>query len=90
MDNNTGTMTFRGDSPNGTSVFGMLTAKATAEKQQEQPNVTLQPFQKPAIVTDIGMFAWILGVMKDNPVVIGLVIVILAVIGYFGWYKRRL
>ena len=90
MDKNNGTMTFRGDSPNGTSVFGMLTAKATAEKQQEQPNVTLQPFQKPAIVTDIGMFAWLLGITKDNPVMVGLLIVILAVIGYFGWYKRRL
>ena len=90
MDKNNDSMTFRGDSPNGTSVFGMLTAKATAEKQQEQPNVTLQPFQKPAIVTDIGMFAWLLGITKDNPVVVGLLIVILAVLGYFGWYKRRL
>ena len=89
MDEN-GTMTFRGESPNGTSIFGMLTAKVTAEKQQEHPDVTIQGFQKPAILTDIGMFAWLLGITKDNPVVVGLVIVILAVIGYFGWYKRRL
>jgi hypothetical protein len=85
-----GNMVFRGDSPNGSSVFGMLTAKATVEKQQEQPNVTLQPMQKPAIITDIGMFAWMLGILKENPIIIGIVLAVMAVVAYFGWYKRRI
>jgi hypothetical protein len=83
-------MVFRGDSPNGTSVFGMLTAKATAEKMQEQPNVTIQPFQKPAIMTDVGMFAWMLGIVQQNPIVIVIVIAILAIVAYIGWWRRRI
>jgi hypothetical protein len=84
-----GNMVFRGDSPKGSSIFGMLTAKATAEKVQEQPNVTLQPFQKPAIVTDVGMYAWLLGIAGQNPILIVIVIAAIAVIAYLGWYKRR-
>jgi hypothetical protein len=85
-----GNMVFRGDSPKGSSIFGMLTAKATAEKQQEQPNVTLQPLQKPAIATDIGMFAWLLGIVQQNPILIVIVIAVIAVLVYLGYHKRRL
>ena len=67
----------------------MLTAKATAEKMQEQPNVTIQPFQKPAIVTDIGMFAWLLGIVEQNPILIVFIIAAIGGIAYLGWYKRR-
>jgi hypothetical protein len=81
-----GTMTFRGDSPNGTSIFGMLTAKATAEKQKEEPGVTIQLLQKPAITTDIGMFAWLLGIVQQNPVVLVIVIAVMVLaIGGFAW-----
>jgi GTPase len=37
-----GNMVFRGDSPNGSSIFGMITAKATALKQQEHPGDPIQ------------------------------------------------
>jgi hypothetical protein len=84
-----GNMVFRGDSPNGSSIFGMLTAKATAEKQQEQPNATIQPLQKPAIVTDVGMFAWLLRILQQNPVMIIFAVAILAMVAYFGWWKRK-
>jgi hypothetical protein len=84
-----GNLVFRGESPNGSSIFGMLTAKMTAEKQKEQPNVTFQPLQKPAIATDIGMFAWLLGIVEQNPVLIVVAVAILAVAAYFGWWKRR-
>jgi Flp pilus assembly protein TadB len=67
----------------------MLTAKATVEKQHEQPNVTVQPMQKPAIITDIGMFAWLLGILQQNPIVIVIVVAVIAVLAYFGWNKRR-
>jgi hypothetical protein len=84
-----GNLIFRGDSPKGSSIFGMLTAKATAEKMQEQPNVTFEPLQKPAIATDIGMFTWLLGIVEQNPVLIIVAVGILAVAAYFGWWKRR-
>ncbi|MCX6686546.1 MAG: hypothetical protein NTV10_07945 [Methanoregula sp.] len=67
----------------------MLTAKATAEKQQEQPNATIQPLKKPAIVTDVGMFAWLLRILQQNPVMIIFAVAILAMVAYFGWWKRK-
>jgi hypothetical protein len=85
-----GNMIFYGDSPNGSSVFGMITAKAAAIREQEHPDVTIQPLQKPAIDTDIGMFAWLLGMMRDNPVIIILVIAVLGVAVYVGWYRPHL
>jgi len=51
--------------------------------------VTLQPLQKPAIATDIGMFTWLLGIVEQNPVLIIVAVGILAVAAYFGWWKRR-
>ncbi|WAC04621.1 MAG: hypothetical protein OS112_09180 [Methanoregula sp.] len=85
-----GNMVFRGDSPKGSSVFGMLTAKATAEKQKEEPNMTIQPMQKPAIMTDVGMFAWMLGIAEQNPIIIVIIIALISVIAYFGWWNRRI
>jgi len=68
----------------------MLTAKITAEKQQEQPNATIQALQKPAIMTDVGMFTWLLGIIQKNPILIVIVIAVIAVLVYFGWYRRRI
>ena len=51
--------------------------------------VTLQPLQKPAIMTDVGMFAWLAGAVEQNPVLIIVAVGILAVAAYFGWWKRR-
>jgi hypothetical protein len=68
----------------------MITAKAAAIREQEHPDMTIQPLQKPAIDTDIGMFAWLLGMMRDNPVIIILVIAVLGVAVYIGWYRSHL
>ena len=84
-----GTLIFRGDSPNGSSIFGMITAKAIAAKEKEHPDVTFQPLQKPAIATDIGMFGWLLGLMQQNPVLIVIIVAVIAVVVYIGWWKRR-
>ncbi len=85
-----GNMVFRGDSPNGSSLFGMVTAKATAIEQQEHPNVTYVPMSKPAMTTNVGMYAWLIGIIEENPIIIVIVIAIVAVCVYFGWWKRRL
>jgi hypothetical protein len=86
----TGTLIFRGDSPNGTSLFGLLTAEATAAKQQENPNTTYIPASKPAMVTNVGMFGWIFHTLSENPLLILVAIAVLAVVLYFGWWRRRL
>lgn len=85
-----GFMTFRGDSPNGTSLFGLITAGATESRQEEQPNMTYIPPSKPAMVTNVGMFGWLAGILADNPLLILVVIAVLAAALYFGWWKRRL
>jgi hypothetical protein len=84
-----GTLIFRGDSPNGSSIFGMITAKAIAAKEQEHPDVTFQPLQKPAIATDIGMFGWLLGLVQQNPVPCVIIGAVIAAVVYIGWRKRR-
>jgi hypothetical protein len=64
-----GNLVFCGQSPNGSSVFGMLTAKATAIKQEERPEMTIQPFQRPAVMTEVGLFGWLTDILQRNPVV---------------------
>lgn len=85
----TGNLRFEAYSPAGTSIFGLLTAKATTAKQMEEPNVTIQPLQKPALITEIGMFAWLLGILKDNPVVIVVIIAVIGVVLYGTWKRRQ-
>jgi hypothetical protein len=65
-----GTMIFRGDSPNGTSLFGLVTAETNAAAQGR---------------LDAGRVAWLI----DTVLLTG-VMELLAVIAYFGWWKRRL
>jgi hypothetical protein len=36
------------------------------------------------------MFAWMLGILKENPIIIYIVLPVIAVVAYFGWYKRRI
>jgi hypothetical protein len=85
-----GNLVFRGDSPNGSSLFGLLTAKATAVQQEQNPNSTIIPVSRPAMSTNIGMVSWMLTIFNDNPISIVLIIGILAGAVYFGWWKRRL
>lgn len=86
----TGNMQYEAYSPAGTSIFGMITTKAAAAKQTEEPNVTIQPLQRPAVMTEIGMFAWLLGIIQQNPIIMVIVIAVIGVVAYFGWWKRRL
>jgi PKD repeat protein len=83
-----GNMVFEAFSPKGLSIFGMVSAKASAIKQQEEPGVTIQPITNPAMFTNIGMFSWLLGIIFENPILLVVVIAIIGVIAYFGWRKR--
>ena len=84
-----GNMVFRGDSLNGTSLFGLVTAKATAIKQEEEPEATIVSSSKSAISTDIGMFSWLAAMTSENPLPLVVVVALAAVALYFGWYRRR-
>jgi hypothetical protein len=85
-----GNMVFRGDSPNGSSLFGLLTAKATAMEQEQNPDSPIIPVSRPAMSTNLGMVSWIMTIFTDNPISIILLIGIIAGALYFGWWKRRL
>ena len=84
-----GNMIFRGDSPDGTSIFGLITAKAVATEQNEHPNMTYIPVSKPAIETHIRMYTWLFGIIHDNPALLVGVVAILALLAYLRWGMRR-
>jgi PKD repeat protein len=85
-----GNMIFRGDSPNGTSLFGLVVAEATSAEETEHPNVTYVGVSRSSMVTDLGMYGWIVSIVTENPVLIIVAIIVVAAAFYFGWWKRRL
>jgi hypothetical protein len=85
-----GNYIFRGDSPNGTSLFGLITAEVTQQVQEEHPNVTYVGVSRSSMVTNEGMYSWILGVLIANPILVVPILIGLAAILYFGWWRRRL
>lgn len=62
-----GIMQFRGISVNGTSVFGLVTLKASEMAQANNPELAFFPAQQPAISTILGLFSWLLGSVQQNP-----------------------
>ncbi len=84
-----GNMIFEAKSPAGLSLFGLVTAKATAEKEQN-PEATIIPVSRAAISTNVGMSAWIVSTIQQNPLILVIVLAVLALVAYFGWWKRRL
>ena len=40
--------------------------------------------------TNVGMVGWLLAIVENNPIVLAMVIAVIVVVAYFGWYKRRL
>jgi hypothetical protein len=85
-----GNMVFRGDSPNGSSIFGLVAAKTTKVEQAENPNATVLVSSKSAMSTNVGMYSWIISSVVQNPVIMVIGLAVLALVAYFGWWKRRL
>jgi hypothetical protein len=81
-----GIMHFEGISVNGTSVFGLVTLKATKMAQEKDPGLSIVPMQQPAILTMVGIFSWLLGSLQQNPGGI-IAIVVTACAAYAG--RRR-
>ena len=85
-----GNLVFRGDSPNGTSLFGLLTAEATEQEQKAHPNVTYASISQSAMVTNAGMAGWLLGLFESDPALLVVIAAVIAALAYFGWWRRRL
>jgi hypothetical protein len=73
-----GIMEFQATSVNGTSVFGLVTLKATKMAQENDPDLTIDPLQQPAISTLLGLCGWLLACSWQNP---GGVIAIVVTVG---------
>ena len=80
-EDNTGAMKFMVRSPNGTSVFGLIAAKAQLGQGKEPPAGQLS--------TDVGMFMSIPGLISSNIILIGVGIVALGGIVYFGRVRTK-
>jgi hypothetical protein len=42
------------------------------------------------MITNVGIFGWLAGIIQNNPVLLVGIIALFAVIAYFGWWRRRL
>jgi hypothetical protein len=74
-----GAMKFEAYSPDGTSVFGMITTKALTEKHIEP--------QKGQISTDVGMLVWISQMGSNNIYLFA--VVVIAALGVFYIYTTK-
>jgi PKD repeat protein len=83
-----GNLVFYGISPNGTSIFGLITAHEISARQQESGKIDIFPGTMPAIMTDIGMLSWLLGPVLENPLMTVVVIIILSTIAFAMWLRR--
>jgi beta propeller repeat protein len=55
-----------------------------------KPTKTLLVASKSSISTNVEMYTWIISSIQQNPVIIVIAFAVLAVVAYFGWWKRRL
>jgi len=65
-------------------------AKFTEAEKAPTPQSTIIVASKSSISTDVGMYSWIISTVVQNPVIIVIVLSVLALVSYFGWWKRRL
>jgi hypothetical protein len=80
----TGNMVFTGDSPDGLSIFGLVSVKVSAAAHEPDAEPTPVPWSRLSIAG--GLIAW----MTHNSITIaglGIIIVILAAAGY--WQRRK-
>ena len=67
-----------------------LFAKSTEIEKAPTPEPTIIVASKSSMSTNIEMYGWIISIVRQNPVIIVIVLVVLALVAYFGWWKRRL
>ena len=84
-----GTMTFQGDSPNGTSLFGIFSARPTNPQKQEQYNEKIQIFQTPALIIQMIHPGWLANPIFTKAILIIVITAIAAIAIYFGWRRQK-
>jgi PKD repeat protein len=67
-----------------------LFAKSTGTEKAVTPEPTIVVTSKSSISTNIEMYGWIFAMIVQNPVTLVIMLAALAMVAYFGWYKRRL
>jgi hypothetical protein len=72
-----------------------LFAQATETNAPETNTATnakvkIVPLTKPAMSTNLGMVGWGLSTIRENPWIMVIVAGVIALVAYFGWWKRRL
>ncbi|MCJ7471093.1 hypothetical protein MUO74_11495, partial [Candidatus Bathyarchaeota archaeon] len=75
-----------------------LFAKSTELQKAENPGPTLVVTPEKTIIvssksslsTNFEMYGWILSMIVNNPVTLVIMLAALAMVAYFGWWKRRL
>jgi hypothetical protein len=78
------------------TTFGLFSTPVSGGGQPSEPMITpaaektLPKVPRTAIVTDIGMFGWLLGMFVKYPILIVVATVVVAIVMYFGWWKRRI
>jgi hypothetical protein len=65
-------------------------AKSTETEQAATPEPTIIVASKSSMSTNVEMYRWIVSSVVQNPVIIVIVIAAVALVAYFGWWKRRL
>jgi hypothetical protein len=67
-----------------------LFAKSTGTEQAVTPEPTILIASKSSMQTNVEMYGWIFAMIVKNPMIIVIVLAVLALVAYFGWWKRRL
>jgi hypothetical protein len=87
-----GNMVFEGLSPDGLSIFGMISAKASQIKQEQQGiNVSAIPQGTPVtpLTVIVGMATWAAGMVTGNIVFMGIGATLLCVVSFVVWRRRN-
>jgi PKD repeat protein len=69
-----------------------LFAKSTVIENTVNPTpaTTIIVSSKSSMETNVQLYTWIISSIRQNPVILVIVVALLGVVAYFGWWKRRL
>jgi hypothetical protein len=68
----------------------LQTAAAPAPTLVVTPEKTIIVSSKSSMQTNVEMYGWIGAMIVQNPVTLVIIGAVLAMVAYFGWWKRRL
>jgi hypothetical protein len=78
------------------ALFAKVTETNQAETSAPEPTMATEakakpaPLTKPAMSTNLGMVGWGLTLIQENPWIMVIVAGVIALVAYFGWWKKRL